>query len=45
MSEGLVEIYLHGEWGKVCSDRMSSNEANVICRQLGYDSALSYQPR
>ena len=45
MSEGFVEIYLNGEWGRVCSDRMSGDEANVICRQLGYNSAVSYTPR
>ena len=46
MSEGLVQMYLNGEWGRVCSDNnITSDEANVICRQLGYDSAVSYQPR
>ena len=46
VSEGLVQMYLNGEWGRVCSENnISSNEANVICRQLGYDSAVSYQPR
>ena len=45
MSEGYVEMYLNGEWGRVCSDSITSNEANAICRQLGYGSALSYIPR
>ena len=44
-SEGYVEMYLNGEWGRICSDNMSGDEANVICRQLGYESALLYQPR
>jgi len=46
VSEGLVQMYLNGEWGRVCSDsNISRNEADVMCRQLGYDSAVSYQPR
>ena len=45
MSEGYVEMYLNGEWGRVCSDSMSGDEANVICKQLGYDSAISYAPK
>lgn len=44
-SEGYVEIYFNGEWGKVCSNMMSGGEANVVCRQLGYEHAVSYTPR
>ena len=47
-SEGLVEIYLNGEWGRVCSSSdngMTNDEADVICKQLGYHSAVSYTPR
>ncbi|XP_065884217.1 scavenger receptor cysteine-rich type 1 protein M130-like isoform X2 [Dysidea avara] len=42
LSEGQVEIYLNGQWGRVCSENISSVEANVICRHLGYDSAVSW---
>ena len=45
VSEGFVEIYLNGEWGRICSDTMSDDEANVICRQLGYAYAVAYTPR
>ena len=35
--EGYVEaLGINGQWGGICDDDFDVNEANVICRMLGY---------
>ena len=40
-SEGNVQICYNNAWTSVCSDYWDTNDAAVVCRQLGYQTTRS----
>ena len=37
---GRVEVFYQGKWGKICRDEWDINDVKVVCRQLGFQSAI-----
>ena len=44
LKSGLVEVLRDSEWRSVCDDYWTYEDANVVCRQLGFFGFGEYIP-
>ena len=38
---GRVEVFYEGKWGKICRNEWDIDDVKVVCKQLGFKSALA----